>query len=224
VPDERGVVIVGDSAFAQIAYEYFVYDAGRDVVAFSVESSFRKRDELFGKPIVPFENLERVFSPNTHDVFVAITYTGLNRLRRRLFDETRRKGYRFATYVSSRAFVWRNVTIGENCFVFEGNVVQPFVTLGDNVILWSGNHIGHHSSIAAHCFISSHVVVSGYVEIGESCFLGVNTTIANNVRIARDCWLGPGVVITKDTDEAQIYRLPPTEAAKISSRRFFRVE
>jgi acyl-[acyl carrier protein]--UDP-N-acetylglucosamine O-acyltransferase len=66
--------------------------------------------------------------------------------------------------------------IGENCFIFEDNTIQPFVRIEDNVILWSGNHIGHHSTIKSHNFISSHVVVSGQCTIEPNCFIGVNST------------------------------------------------
>ena len=55
------------------------------------------------------------------------------------------KGYAAATYVSSRAFVWHNVVLGDNVFIFESNVVQHHASIGNDVILWSGNHIGHRA-------------------------------------------------------------------------------
>ena len=58
--------------------------------------------------------------------------------------------------------------IGENCFIFEDNTIQPFVVVEDNVILWSGNHIGHHSVIKNHNFVSSHVVIDDYGHYEES--------------------------------------------------------
>lgn len=220
----RKLVIIGDSAFAEVAYEYFSYDSDYDVIAFSVEQAFLKKAELFGLPIVEFESLEKIYNPDEHYVFVAAVYTSLNRLRTRLYQEAKSKGFNLASYISSRAFVWKNVELGEHCFVFENNVIQPFVKLGNNVILWSGNHIGHHSIIKDNCFFSSHVVVSGFVEIGESCFLGVNSTIANNLKIAKDCWISPGVVISKDTQAGEIYRLPLMEANKVNAYRLFKVK
>src|SRR4029079_7225030 len=118
-------------------------------------------------------------------------------------EAAKAKGYAPASYVSSRAFVWRNVELGEHCFVFENNVVQPFVKLGSNVVLWSGNHIGHHSRIGDHCFVSSHVVVSGFVEIGKSCFLGVNSTFANNLKMGDDCLVGAGALVLGDVGDGE---------------------
>jgi sugar O-acyltransferase (sialic acid O-acetyltransferase NeuD family) len=197
------LVIIGDSAFAEIAYEYFTYDSKYQAVAFSVEKDYLKRSTLFGLPVVPFEELETIYSPHEHSFFAANVYTQRNTLRARLYQQAKEKGFSPASYVSSRAFVWRNCLIGEHCFIFENNVVQPFVKIGNNVILWSGSHIGHHSTIKDHCFISSHVVVSGFVEIGEYCFMGVNSAVANNTKIGNNCTVGAGALVLGDVEDEQ---------------------
>ena len=220
---KKKLIIVGDSAFAEIAYEYFTHDSNYKVVAFSVEDKFLTKKVLFGLPIIPFENIEHKYSPKEHQIFVAITYTQLNRLRARLCIESSKKGYKLATYVSSKAFIWNNVTIGENCFIFEDNTIQPFVQIKNNVILWSGNHIGHHSTINSNCFISSHVVVSGFCDIGENSFIGVNSTLANNLTIAQDNWIGPGVCITHSTKKGQLYSPIENPPSKVSTYRFFKI-
>src|SRR5205085_7590760 len=165
--------------------------------------------ELLGHPGVPLEDLETGYAPEAHDVFVAVTYTQLNRVRTRLLRIAREKGFKAATYISSRAFVWPNVRIGENCFVFENNVIQYHASIGDNVILWSGNHIGHRAVIGDNCFVSSHVVVSGYCIVGENCFLGVNSTLGDRVKIGRDCVLGAGAVLLKESDDRRLLRGNP---------------
>lgn len=218
------LVIVGDSLFAEIALEYFSHDSPYEVVAFAVERSHRKRDELLGLPVVDFESLPQLYSTAEHAVYVALVYTQLNRLRARLAAASKELGYRLASYVSSNAFVWRNVEFGEHCFIFEENVVQPFVKVGNNVVLWSGNHIGHHSRIRDNCFISSHVVVSGSVDVGENSFLGVNSTLVNDITIGRDTWLGPDVTVTRDTAPGSFYRAARSELRDRSSYEVFDIE
>lgn len=199
------IVIVGDGETAELAYEYFTHDSPHEVVAFSVERQYAKKDSLFDLPIVHFEELESRYDPATHSAFVAISYTQLNRVRARLYREVKSKGYPVVSYVSSRAFVWRNVEIGENCFILEDNVLQYAVRVGNNVVMWSGNHVGHQSIVRDNVFVSSHVVISGYCEIGENCFLGVNSCLANNIAVARDCLIGMGAVVTKSTEERKVY-------------------
>jgi sugar O-acyltransferase (sialic acid O-acetyltransferase NeuD family) len=211
------LVIVGDSLFGEIAYEYFTHDSDYEPVAFAVEREYRKRDELFGLPVVDFETLTESHPPAQHSVYVALVYTQLNRLRGRLAAAAKELGYGLASYVSSSAFVWRNVELGEHCFVFEDNVVQPFVKLGGNVVLWSGNHIGHHSRIRDNVFIASHVVVSGSVDIGENSFLGVNATLVNDITVGRDVWIGPDVTLTRDAPDGAVYRPARSELRDIDS-------
>ncbi len=193
-------MLVGDRVFAEIAHEYFTHDSDYEVVAFSVEREYLQGETFRGLPMVPFESLESVCDPADHSVHVAVTYLRFNRIRARLAAEAKAKGFALASYVSSRAFVWPNVELGEHCFVFEDNTLQPFVRVGANVVLWSGNHVGHHSRIGDNCFISSHVVISGGVRIGDNSFLGVNATLVNDIEVGTDCWIGPAVTVTRDVE------------------------
>jgi sugar O-acyltransferase (sialic acid O-acetyltransferase NeuD family) len=220
----KKLLIVGDSAFAEIAHEYFDADSDYQVVAFSVERHYLKRTNLRGLPIIALEELEKHFDPANHEVYVATVYTQLNRLRARLALAAKTKGYKLASYISSRAFVWRNVELGEHVFIFEDNTLQPFVKVGNNVVLWSGNHIGHHTVIQDNCFIASHAVISGFCDIGESSFIGVNATVANNVNIGKDNWIGPNIVIMKNTGAGALYKAGQPEPTKISAQKFFKIK
>jgi sugar O-acyltransferase (sialic acid O-acetyltransferase NeuD family) len=194
---KRKIVLFGDREFAEIAYEYFTHDSEYEVVAFTIDRDFITRNTLCGLPIVAFEDLTTTYPPQAFSMFIAIVYDKLNRTREKFYHAAKEKGYALASYVSSRAFVWHNAKIGENCFVFEDNTIQPFVEIKDNVILWSGNHIGHGSVIHNNCFISSHVVISGSCTIGNNCFIGVNATVGNHVSIGENCWVSSGAIITR---------------------------
>jgi len=217
------LIIIGAGEFAEIAFEYFSNDSPYKVVGFAVERDYIRQNSLAGLPVVPYEEVETLFPPEQHSAFVAVTYTRLNRVRARLYRETKRKEYECASYVSSRAFIWPTVSIGENVFIFENNVVQHGVRIGNNVVLWSGNHIGHRSEISDHCYLASHVVVSGYCKIRESSFLGVNATLVNNITIGQNCLIGAGALILKDAPANTVYQGSPSEASKVNSLRFFKI-
>lgn len=208
----RPLVLVGAGEFAQIACEYFRHDSDYDVLAFSVEREYLTQPVLADCPVVPYETLEQHYPPDQVELFVAVPASQLNRLRRRFYLDAKRRGYRFASYVSTRAFVWRNAVIGENCFIFENNVIQPFVRVGDDCVLWSGNHVGHRTVIEDHVFVSSHAVISGYCHIGEGCFIGVNATFNDGVKIAPYNVIGAGALVTRDTEPGRVYVGSPAKA------------
>ncbi len=217
------LVIFGAGDIAELADFYFANDSGYEVVAFSVDGKYATDEVAFGRPLIPFEELERAYSPSDYSLFVALSYTQLNALRREKCKEARIKGYRLASYVSSRATVWRGFEPAENCFILEDNTIQPFARVGQNVTLWSGNHIGHHSRIGDHTFIASHVVVSGGVEIGEQCFIGVNATLRDHIRVGDRCVIGAGALVLNDAAPEGVYLGRETERSRVPSSRLRRI-
>lgn len=217
------LLIVGNGEIASMAYQYFLHDSKYQPVGFAIGKEYIDNNTFENLPLVDLDEVENHFPPVQVKAFVAIGDAQLNRVRARHFNDIKKRGYSFASYVSSRAFVWPNVVIGNNCFILEENVLQPFVTIGDNVILWSGNHIGHRSTVGDHVFITSHVVISGFCNIGTHTYIGVNSAIGNNVDIAGDNYIAMSTSIASSTTPNTIYQGNPAEPRKISATRFCRV-
>ena len=202
-------VVFGTGDIAQIAAYYFERDSIADVVAFTVDRAFMPNPAEFeDRPVVAFEDLATSHPPTEFALFIALSYTSMNRLREAKYVAADALGYRLLSYVSPQCTYRSQFPPGKNCFIFEDNTVQPFVRIGNNVTLWSGNHIGHHSSIADHVFISSHVVISGHCSVGSHSFLGVNSTVAHGVNVADGTLLGAGAVLVKDSAVNGVY-VPP---------------
>lgn len=216
---KKQLVIFGTGDIAQLAHYYFSTDSNYEVVAFTVDAAYISANEFCGLPVVPFENATNCYPSASHDLFVALSYSKLNQVRKEKYLAAKALGYRIASYVSSRAMLLNDGRIGENCFILEDNTIQPFVTIGNNVTLWSGNHIGHHSTIHDHCFIASHVVVSGGVEIGEYCFIGVNATLRDHIKIGEKCVVGAGALILADAEPGGVYIGQATVRATVPSSR-----
>lgn len=220
---KKRLVIFGSGDIAQLAHYYFSTDSDYEVVAFTVDAVFMAEAVFCGLPVVPFEEVVQKYSPGEFEFFVALSYSKLNAVRKEKYLAAKALGYCFASFISSRATVLNNGCIGENCFIFEDNTIQPFVTIGNNVTLWSGNHIGHHSTVMDHCFISSHVVVSGGVEIREQCFIGVNATLRDHIKIGDKCVIGAGALMLADAEAEGVYIGKATERAKVPSTKLRRI-
>lgn len=213
------LLIFGTGDIAQLAHYYFQRDTDLVVSAFTVDSEYNNSKEFMGLPVADFEEVERQYPPDEYLMFIALSYAKVNRIRSEKYSSAKARGYRMASYLSSKATIFDNVAIGDNCFILENNTIQPFAKIGNNVTLWSGNHIGHHSIIKDNCFITSHVVVSGRVVVDENCFIGVNATLRDHVRIGRKCVIGAGSLIVKDTGECEVYSAAPAELSRVPSNR-----
>lgn len=213
------VVIFGAGDFARTASVYLEKDSPYEVVAFTADEHHIKGPELLGRKLIPFQKIEKLYPPDQYAMFVAIGYKRVNKARAEVYNICKTKGYTLISYINSKAIHWGEIEIGDNCFIFENNVIQPFVRIGNDVIIWSGNHIGHDSCIGDHCFIASHAVISGNVEIGPYCFVGVNATLRDGITIAPECVIGAGAVILKDTKERNVYAAKSTAPLGIASSR-----
>ena len=199
------VVIFGSGQFARIASIYLSKDSPYEVAAFTIHESHLRETELMGLKIVPFEKIHETHPPDKFAMFVAMGFKRVNKARAEIYEQCKQKGYQLISYISSKAAHWGEIEVGDNCFIFECNVIQPFVKIGNDVIIWSGNHIGHHSEIGDHCFIASHAVISGNVRVGSHCFIGVNATFKDGVSIAPECVIGAGATILTDTKKQGVY-------------------
>jgi sugar O-acyltransferase (sialic acid O-acetyltransferase NeuD family) len=212
----KKAIIFGTSGQAEVMAYLFDHDSEYEVVAFTSTKDFITDPEVYGRPLVAFETIEKQYPADKFEMHIAIGYNTQNTVREKFYHEAKKKGYKLITYISSKCTNYA-ASIGDNCFIFEDNTIQPFVNIGNNCILWSGNHIGHHSTVEDNVFISSHVVISGHCKIGHHSFLGVNSTLRDGIKIAPFTTLGAGCLIVKDTEEGKTYI--GTKASEISPKK-----
>ena len=218
-PSTRPLLIFGTGELADLAHFYFTHDSERSVAGFTVDARYVTMPEHRGLPLVAYEGIEGQFPPADCDLFVAIGYTSLNTARRERCAAARARGYSLASYVSSRASVWPDLKLGDNCLIMEGNVIQPFVTLGDGVIMFCNSVVSHHAQLGDYCFISSEATICGGVSIGARSFIGANSTIREHLRVGDDCIVGAGSLILKETAAGSSYLASATPDSGLPSRR-----
>ena len=219
----KAVVVVGIGDFARIARYYIENDSEHRVVAHAVSASMLTEKEFHGLPLVSFEDLPRTHPPSEHLLQIGIAYSRINLNRRQMFEAGQAMGYDFLTYVCSKAITWPDLSVGAGSFVFEANVIQPFVKIGSDTVLWSGNHIGHDSTIGNHVFIASHVVVSGNCRVGDNTFIGVNATLRDGITIGANCVIGAGTLVLADVPDGSVLRGTATTPLPIESSKLSKI-
>lgn len=211
------VVLFGNARFAETNHFYLTHDSPHDVVAFTVDGAHVREPELLGRPVVPFEEITRRYPPDEYLMAIPLGLKRVNQLRAEKFQQARAKGYRFVTYVSSRAATWPDAEIGENCYIYEHAVLKPFARVGSDVIVETGSVVGHHTDIQDHCFLGPNSVILGECIVEPYCIIGANATVREAVTIATGCIIGAGAVITRNTRPGGVYLAPTSERLPGSS-------
>jgi sugar O-acyltransferase (sialic acid O-acetyltransferase NeuD family) len=214
------LIIFGAGEAAELAHFYFTHDTDHRVAAFCVDAAYLCESNFCGLPVITTEEAIGRMPPASHDAFVAVGYTKLNRLRGAKCLAMKAAGYRLVSYISSRATTFPDLVHGDNSFIFEDCIIQPRVRIGNHVTMWSGSHIGHHSVIGDNVFLAPRVAIAGRVSVGEFCFLGINATIRDNVRIGRNCVISAGAVILSNTAEMTLHSAAGAVPSSVTTSRF----
>lgn len=216
---KKALVIYGIGKFAEYAAYLFQNDTEYKLIGFCIEEEYFKKFKpevpLGGYELLKFENLAEEVA-DKFDLFIAV---GNNSIRERIFSAARKKGWSFANYISKKAVTWKNLEAGENVFVGEGSVIQPFVKIGDNSFI-IGGRIGHHSLIGNHVLLSGSTI-GGNSKVGDFSFLGLNSAVSQNVSVATANLIGMNVTIEKDTAPNAVYTHKGTVLRKIDSSKIF---
>jgi sugar O-acyltransferase (sialic acid O-acetyltransferase NeuD family) len=214
------VVVFGTGSLAEIVRLHLGDDTDHQVVAFTATSDRIAGESFSGLPLVPFEHIAESHPPSKHRMFVAVGYDRVNRVRSRFYGEAKAMGYELLTYVSSTANV-RSASIGDNCCVFDGAILEPFSTIGNDVIVWAGAQVCHHSSIGDHSFLAPGSTVAGHVSVGSHCFLGANATVRDGISIGEGCLIGAGANVLRSTAPGQVLVGDRARPYPGDARRFF---
>lgn len=214
----RDLVIFGIRNFAEVAAYYFTDDSDYRVVAFTVDSAFMDRSTFEGKPVIPFEELERHYPPESAHLFVAVGISQVNSIRAEKFRLVRERGYTLASMCHSTSMVPRDLEVRPNTLIMERCILQPKVRIGTNTILWGATRIAFNCRIGDHCWITS-AILGESVEMGDNCFVGINATVAPFLKIGPRSVIGTGAVALQNLPAGSVLKAASSRLAKFTSER-----
>jgi sugar O-acyltransferase (sialic acid O-acetyltransferase NeuD family) len=205
------LIIYGITPAAVQSHYDFTKDTHHEVVAFTVNGKEIKEKEFLGLPVVPFEEVESLYPPAEHQMFIAVYFNRVNSVRMKIFEQAKAKGYTLASYISSKAIIWPELVIGENCMICDGANVRPFTTIGNDTFIMPNAVVGHDAIVGEHCYLAIAAILLAGSKVESRCVIGANATILNGVTVAKECVISAGAVISANTKEKGVYTVnPPT--------------
>jgi sugar O-acyltransferase (sialic acid O-acetyltransferase NeuD family) len=199
------VVIYGNKSMAREFFFCLKYFSDYEVAGFTVDRKLLESDRHCDLAVVPFDSVETVFSPDTHNMLIAVGYVQNNRIRKERYLRSKEMGYQCINFISPKAIIHPDTSIGDNCFIDHYVIIPPDVTIGNNVIIRSGCNIGHDVVIGDHCFFSPGVSIGGSVNIGSGSFFGMSSIVRNKVSIGKECVIGAGALILESAGDRSVH-------------------
>lgn len=202
------IVLIGTSSLAAETVDFIERYQLFEIAGFTVNENCIKESSFMGKPVYPIENLENYIDKDTVKLFcTASWYNHLNRIRKKLFDELKEKGFTFANLISPHALVYTD-DIGEGNWIHDFAHIGYGVKIGNNNVFRMKCVIGHHSVIGNHNFFGVDSVVGGHGYYKDCCFTGLKAMLFNRIAVGNRCVIGAGSVLKSDLPDYSLCVAP----------------
>ena len=86
----KKLVIFGNGQVADIMFSYFQKNDEYNVVAFCVDDKFQSKKKHLNLPLLPFSKLKKLHPINDYFIFVAISYTQMNKKRKDKYNQIKK--------------------------------------------------------------------------------------------------------------------------------------
>lgn len=147
------------------------------------------------------------FQPaDTDQLLIAI---GDPATKKRVCEQLRGRGGRFATMVHPSAVVAGSAQIGEGVVLCPLSLVSADAKVGRLVIVNVLSSVGHDVIVGDYSTLSAHVDLTGFVALGDEVMVGSGATVVPQVKIGAGATIGAGSTVYRSVPAgATVYSQP----------------
>ncbi len=199
----KPVILIGCGGHAKVV-ACALLDSGREVIGVVDNQFDGVKPWRWGIDLIGDDSAVLGFADDEVELALGIGQMPGNNLRQRIFDDFKDKGYRFATVVSPRAMISRDVVLAEGVQVLDGAIIQCCCVIGANTIVNTGAQLDHDCEIGSNCHLAPGTTLSGGVKVGNGTMIGVGATVIQGISIGQGAILGAGATCYRDVNDAEL--------------------
>ncbi|MBQ6267041.1 MAG: hypothetical protein IJK64_04650 [Clostridia bacterium] len=191
------LIIVGNGSASSEVIDFIERYDLFDIIGYAINAQYITENEFRGKPLYPLEELDQIIDKTQTKLFLAISwYQNMNGLKRRMFEELKASGFRFANLVSPSADVFTQ-DIGEGNWICDHAYLSHGCKIGDNNTFRPYAFVGHYSDIKNHSIIGARSNLAGHVTVGNQVYIGIGATIFNKIEVGEKCLVGGSAIVKR---------------------------
>ncbi len=212
----KKLIIFGNTDFARLLLWYIKNDTNREAVCFCADQEYITEKVFCGLSVENFEGIESKYSPDSHEILIAIGNNKMNDIRKKIFYSCKQKGYTIASYIHSSCNIHSN-NIGEGNIILENTLVYPFSKIGNGNLLWDHVLISHDCVVGDFNTFSSYADLCGYVTINNNGYFGKHCILNDYVKIADYTLVGAGAYVKENTIPYSV--VVPTRSSVLENKK-----
>lgn len=196
----KKVIVYGNTILSKMLYYDALCHDGFEIACFTVDSCYLSSNEFLDKPQVDFDIVETLYPPESFDMISVVGGYSNMRFREQMYKTAKQKGYALVNYISPKADITPEITLGENNIIFPNSHIGIGGIMGNNNIIRQNVYLGHDFRIGNNNFIGAGSNIGGNCKLFDTIYIGLGATIINNITVAEESLIGAGSVVIKNTE------------------------
>ena len=125
------------------------------------------------------------WSPQTHELFIAVDANALNHARLEMYGRARLRGFRMRTLTHCSAVLGSGVKLADNVWVGPGALLGPLCHIASNTLISAGVRLDADVRVATHCWLGPGARVGRHARLGTHVVLGADVVLQEYTEIGR---------------------------------------
>lgn len=196
----KKIIVYGNTILSKMLYYDSLASNDFEIVCFAVDEIYLNQSEFLGKPQVDFETITSSYPPDEYDMITVLGGYSNVRNRELMYLKSKEKGYHLRNYISPKADISPELTLGENNIIFPQAHIGIGGKMENNNIIRQNVYLGHDFTIGNHNFVAAGCNIGGFCKIDKLSYIGLGSTIINNINIGEETLIGAGSVVIKNTE------------------------
>jgi len=209
---KNDIVIFGAGGHCRVVLSMLSYYEEFKVIGIADRCRENIGQEIAGGVIkYAWNDFDEIYRRGTRHAVIAV---GDNRERKALFLTLKDAGFNVPTIIHPTAFVENNVRMNDGNVICVAANIGAMASVGDNCVLYTGSILDHEVELEDNVFIGPGCSIAGRVTIKEGSFIGIGSTIVEKIIIGRNATIGAGSVVIKDVPENAVVAGTPARSIK----------
>jgi sugar O-acyltransferase (sialic acid O-acetyltransferase NeuD family) len=204
----RDLVIIGaGNVGGFLAYNQNLFTEPFNIIGFLDDDVAKHGKEFYGLKVLG--NTGHLFTLGKNTA-VAIGI-GFPKAKRKVFEKIRDNGNDFPSFISEKAWVSNNVSVGKGVILYPGVSINYQTAIDDFVIMNMNCAVGHDCSIGKFCALAPGVNLGGFTVLEEAVDMGIGSATKQNIIVGKDAVIGGQAMLVKNVE-------PGTKVAGVPGR------
>lgn len=193
----RDLIIIGaGNVGGFLAFNQDLFTEQFNIIGFLDDDAAKLGKAFYGLKVLG--NTEHLFTLDKNTA-VAIGI-GFPKAKRKVFEKIKNNGNDFPSFISNRAWVSNNVSVGKGVILYPGVSINYQTTISDFVIMNMNCAVGHDCTIGKFCALAPGVNLGGFTVLEEAVDMGIGSATKQNIMVGKDAVIGGQAMLVKNVE------------------------